>query len=101
MSWRDHPYRVSRLCHGGIRDGRDGGVTINVYNDALLTPQETARHLQLPTSTLNYWVREQAAGEPAGEPLVHRVPPARRGWPSLPFVAVIEAHVRDHCATSA
>lgn len=24
---------------------------------------------------------------------MHRVPPARRGWPSVPFVAVIEAYV--------
>jgi uncharacterized protein (DUF433 family) len=64
-------------------------VPIDKYHDALLTPKQTARHLQLPPSTLNYWLREQAAGEA----LVHRVPPAKRGWPSVPFVAVIEAYV--------
>ncbi|MCA1710039.1 MAG: hypothetical protein LC808_44840 [Actinobacteria bacterium] len=52
-------------------------MSIDKYRDALLTPKETARHLQLPSSTLNYWLREQAAGEA----LVHRVPPAKRGWP--------------------
>lgn len=64
-------------------------MPIDTYHDALLTPNETARHLQLPYSTLNYWLREQAAGEA----LVHRVAPTKRGWPSVPFVAVIEAYV--------
>lgn len=62
---------------------------IDKYHDALLTPLETARHLQLPSSTLSYWLRDQAAGEA----LVHRVPPVKRGWPSVPFIAVIEAYV--------
>lgn len=64
-------------------------MPIDKYYDALLTPQQTARHLRLPPSTLNYWLREQAEGEA----LVHRVPPAKRGWPSVPFIAVIEAYV--------
>lgn len=64
-------------------------MSIDKYHDALLTPQETARHLQLPPSTLSYWLKEQAEGEA----LVHRVPPAKRGWPSIPFIAVVEAHV--------
>ncbi|MGH3794584.1 MAG: DUF433 domain-containing protein [Pseudonocardiaceae bacterium] len=64
-------------------------MPIDKYHDALLTPKETARHLQLPPSTLSYWLREQAAGEA----LVHRVPPTKRGWPSVPFIAVIEAYV--------
>ena len=64
-------------------------MPIDKYHDALLTPKETARHLLLPPSTLNYWLREQAAGEA----LVHRVPPVKHGWPSVPFVAVIEAYV--------
>jgi hypothetical protein len=54
-------------------------VPIDKYHDALLTPKETAPHLQLPPSTLSYWLTDQAAGEA----LVHRVPPARRGWPSV------------------
>ncbi len=64
-------------------------MPIDKYRDALLTPKETARHLQLPSSTLGYWLTDRAAGEA----LVHRVPPVRRGWPSVPFVAVIEAYV--------
>ncbi|MGH3874294.1 MAG: DUF433 domain-containing protein [Pseudonocardiaceae bacterium] len=64
-------------------------MPIDTYHDALLTPQETARHLQLPRSTLNHWLRDQAAGEA----LVHQVPPAKQGWPSVPFIAVIEAYV--------
>lgn len=55
----------------------------------LLTPSETARHLLIPPSTVYYWLAEDAAGEP----LVHRVRSERRGWPSIPFVAVIEAYV--------
>lgn len=54
----------------------------------LMTPKDTARHLRIPDSTLYYWLREQAAGEP----LVHRVD-SRRGAPSVPFIAVIEAYV--------
>lgn len=69
--------------------GTNGSMTIDRYEDPLLTPRETARHLQIPMSTLNYWLRERAAGEP----LVHRVAPVKRGWPSVPFVAVIEAYV--------
>jgi len=62
---------------------------VDKYLDPLLTPRETARHLRIPESTMYYWLSEQAAGAP----LVHRVTPERRGWPSMPFVAVIEAYV--------
>ena len=62
---------------------------IDKYRDPLLTPTETARHLQMPESTLYYWLAERAAGEP----LVHRVTPEKRGWPSVPFIAVVEAYV--------
>lgn len=72
-----------------VIDGQADDGVVDKYHVPLLTPRETARHLQLPGSTLNFWLREQAAGEP----LVHRVPPAKRGWPSVPFVAVIEAYV--------
>lgn len=64
-------------------------MSIDKYHDALLTPKETARHLQLPPSTLSYWLREQAEGEA----LVHRVPAVKRGWPSIPFIAIVEAYV--------
>lgn len=62
---------------------------VDKFHDPLLTPKETARHLQIPRSTLYYWLAEEADGAP----LVHRVTPERRGWPSVPFVAVVEAYV--------
>jgi uncharacterized protein (DUF433 family) len=62
---------------------------VDKYRDPLLTPLETARHLRIPESTMYYWLSEQAAGAP----LVHRVVPEKRGWPSVPFIAVIEAYV--------
>lgn len=62
---------------------------VDKYRDPLLTPMETARHLRIPESTMYSWLSEKAAGAP----LVHRVTPAKRGWPSVPFVAVIEAYV--------
>ncbi|BCJ56788.1 DUF433 domain-containing protein [Micromonospora endophytica] len=62
---------------------------IDKLHDALLTPANTARYLGIPRSTMYSWLAEKAAGEP----LVHSVQPAKRGWPSVPFVAVIEAYV--------
>ncbi|WBB80152.1 hypothetical protein O7606_01805 [Micromonospora sp. WMMD882] len=62
---------------------------IDKLHDALLTPADTARYLGVPRSAMYSWLFEGAAGAP----LVHSVPAARRGWPSVPFVAVIEAYV--------
>lgn len=62
---------------------------VDKFNDPLLTPKDVARHLRIPESTMYYWMGEEAAGEP----LVHRVTPEKRGWPSVPFVAVVEAYV--------
>ena len=59
------------------------------FNDPLLTPKDVARYLRIPESTMYYWLGEEADGAP----LVHRVVPERRGWPSVPFVAVVEAYV--------
>lgn len=59
------------------------------FKDPLLTPGETARHLQIPRATIYYWLQEKANGAP----LVHHVEPEKRGWPSVPFVAVVEAYV--------
>ncbi|HEX3593167.1 MAG TPA: DUF433 domain-containing protein [Pseudonocardiaceae bacterium] len=64
-------------------------VVADRFATPLMTPKDTARHLRIPDSTLYYWLRERAADEP----LVHRVRPVRRGAPSLPFIAVIEAYV--------
>jgi uncharacterized protein (DUF433 family) len=55
----------------------------------LLTPLETAEHLQIPERTMHRWLQQTAGGSP----LVHSVTPERRGWPSVPFVAIVEAYV--------
>jgi uncharacterized protein (DUF433 family) len=62
---------------------------VDKFRDPLLTPKEVARHLRIPESTLYYWLGEQVEGGP----LVHRVEPEKRGLPSVPFVAVVEAYV--------
>jgi len=62
---------------------------VDRFNDGLLTPTETASHLEVPLSTLTSWLK----GTAAGAPLVHRVEPVRNGQPSVPFIAVAEAHV--------
>jgi uncharacterized protein (DUF433 family) len=62
---------------------------VDKFHDPLLTPKETARYLQIPVSTMYSWLAEGVAGAP----LVHRIEPERHGWPSVPFVAVVEAYV--------
>ncbi|MFF1276360.1 DUF433 domain-containing protein [Streptomyces marokkonensis] len=62
---------------------------VDRFTDGLLTPAETASYLEIPQSTLTSWLRGQAAGAP----LVHQVEPVRKGQPSVPFIAVAEAHV--------
>jgi uncharacterized protein (DUF433 family) len=62
---------------------------IDLLTVPLLTPQETAEQLQIPERTIRNWLHEDASGQP----LVHSVRPERRGWPSVPFVAVVEAYV--------
>jgi uncharacterized protein (DUF433 family) len=60
------------------------------FSVPLFTIEEAAHHLGLPRSTLRDWTRRQAG--PA--PLVHRIidPDAPRAA-SLPFIAVVEAHM--------
>lgn len=62
---------------------------MDIYRTPLLTAREVARHLQMHESTLDRWIRSQAADAP----LVHALVPERRGWPRMPFVSIIEAHV--------
>jgi uncharacterized protein (DUF433 family) len=62
---------------------------VDKFTDPLLTPHDIARHLLIPPATVYYWLNEKAGGEP----LVHGVRPEKRGWPSVPFIAVIEAYV--------
>ncbi|WP_324603543.1 hypothetical protein [Streptomyces sp. SPB074] len=59
------------------------------FTDGLLTPKETASYLEIPQSTLTSWLH----GTAAGTPLVHQAEPPRKGQPSVPFIAVAEAHV--------
>ncbi|MGW3428734.1 DUF433 domain-containing protein [Streptomyces melanosporofaciens] len=63
---------------------------VDRFSDALLSVQETARHLDIPDRTLQRWLHHESA---AGSPLVHGVQPVKRGWPSIPFVAIVEAYV--------
>lgn len=58
----------------------------DIYKTPILTARETARYLDMPESTLDVWLAHDEA-------LVHSVRPERRGWPRIPFVGVIEAHV--------
>ncbi|ANS67101.1 hypothetical protein SLINC_4877 [Streptomyces lincolnensis] len=62
---------------------------VDRFSDGLLTPAETSSCLEIPSSTLASWLKATAAGAP----LVHQVEPVRRGQPSVPFIAVAEAHV--------
>ncbi len=62
---------------------------IDRFTAPLLTPLETADHLQIPERTVHYWLKQKAGGKP----LVHSLKPERRGWPSVPFIAVVEAYV--------
>jgi uncharacterized protein (DUF433 family) len=63
--------------------------TIDRFTVPLLTPLEASEHLQIPERTMHRWLRQDAAGRP----LVHSVKAKRRGHPSVPFVALVEAYV--------
>lgn len=63
-------------------------MAIDSYLTPLLTARETARYLKMPESTLNLWLSVKS-----DEPLVHAVRPQRRGWPRVPFIGIVEAHV--------
>ena len=62
---------------------------IDRFTIPLMTPLETAAHLQIPERTVSRWLNQKAAGHP----LVHSVQPERRGRPSVPFIALVEAYV--------
>ncbi|MFI0733351.1 DUF433 domain-containing protein [Streptomyces sp. NPDC021225] len=63
---------------------------VDRFSDPLLSVQDAARHLDIPDRTLQRWLHRESA---AGSPLVHGVQPVKRGWPSIPFVAIVEAYV--------
>lgn len=62
---------------------------VDKFADPLLTAAEASRHLGIPRSTMQSWLKDDAPGGP----LVHEVPARKRGYPTIPFVAVIEAYV--------
>jgi uncharacterized protein (DUF433 family) len=66
-----------------------GRTVADRFTDPILTPLETADYLNIPERTLYHWLREEARGHP----LVHSVRAERQGWPSVPFVGIIEAYV--------
>jgi uncharacterized protein (DUF433 family) len=63
---------------------------VDKLHDPLLSLQDAARHLLIPDRTLLRWCDDETA---AGAPLVHGVAPLKRGWPSIPFIAVVESYV--------
>jgi uncharacterized protein (DUF433 family) len=62
---------------------------VDKFTAPVMTPFEAATHLQIPERTMRRWLRP----EDGRVPLVHSVSPERRGWPSLPFIALVEAYV--------
>lgn len=62
---------------------------VDKFTDPLLTPREVARHLLISRTTVYDWLHESADGIP----LVHQVEAGKRGRPTMPFVAIIEAYV--------
>ena len=62
---------------------------VNKFSVPLLTPYEAATHLQIPERTMYRWLRP----ENDRPPLVHSILPEKRGWPSVPFIALVEAYV--------
>lgn len=70
-------------------DAEEVTAVIDRFAIPLLTPLEAAEHLQIPERTMHRWLGQSAAGHP----LVHSIKPQRRGHPSVPFVALVEAYV--------
>lgn len=62
---------------------------MDIYATPLLTARDAAAHLRMPESTLDVWLINRGDESP----LVHSVPPERRGWPRVPFAGLIEAYV--------
>jgi len=57
---------------------------MDIYEDPMLNVNDTSLYLDMPSSTLGVWKKEN---------LIHSVTAKRGGWPTLPFVAVVEAFV--------
>ena len=59
-------------------------MTVDIYTDAMVNVSDAATYLDIPPTTLDTWKQSS---------LIHSVSPARRGWPTLPFVGVVEGFV--------
>lgn len=59
------------------------------FDVPLFTPREAAQHLGVPRSTLRAWL----LNETGPGPLVHRVESSQPAGATIPFIAMVEAHV--------
>jgi len=59
-------------------------MTEDIYDKPMLNVAEAAAYLAIPASTLGVWRRNRS---------IHSLPAEQRGWPTLPFAAVVEAFV--------
>lgn len=69
---------------------RDTRVTTPLYSVS-----DAARYIDVPRSTLTTWVRGYHRGDRrqySGEPIITSMPPAKRGYPTLPFIGLAEAY---------
>ena len=57
---------------------------VDIYSEPMVNVSDAAAYLAMPASTLGLWKRDGS---------VHSIAPARQGWPTLPFAAVVEAFV--------
>lgn len=65
---------------------------MDIYRDPILNVRDAAAYLAIPESTLGAWGKERT---------IHVVAAERRGWPTLPFAAVVEAFVLRELRTEA
>jgi uncharacterized protein (DUF433 family) len=64
---------------------------VDIFKDALLTPTEVSKYLEIPRSTIYYWLTANKAS--GAQPLVHQLAAEHRGSASVPFAGVVEAYV--------
>jgi len=74
--------RAARLSIIGQTDSKEGAV--DIYSEPMLNVNDASRYLGMPTETLRRWRSDR---------VIHSVSSQRRGWPTLPFAAVVEAFV--------
>lgn len=65
---------------------------VDRFATPIFKPREAAHYLRMPESTMRDWL----GGGSHASVLVHSVSPERHGWPSIPFVGLIEAYVLRH-----